>query len=125
MALTGEDKIQAEAARLLDAVGLLWFHCPNGEHRRPATGRKLKLMGVKRGVPDVLILTEPRTAIEIKTETGRLSAEQKHWCDALTSEGWGWYLARSVDDVAEIVRKVYGCRPEKKQLDPSLILKRS
>lgn len=32
------------------------FHVPNGEKREPWVGRKLELMGVKRGVPDLMLL---------------------------------------------------------------------
>lgn len=58
-----EDALQKSVARLLDSTGLDWFHPANGEARNAITGAKLKAMGVKAGVPDVMIF-QPFTVME-------------------------------------------------------------
>lgn len=73
-------------------LGLL-FHIPNGGSRHPAEAKKMRLMGVKPGVPD-LFLPVPRGAyhglwIEMKRRKGgRLSDEQAVWLDVLNGQGY-------------------------------------
>ena len=58
-----------------------FFHCPNEGKRKVWYLKKLKNMGMKSGVPD-LILEFPRSKFvycEIKMPKGRLSASQKLW----------------------------------------------
>jgi hypothetical protein len=67
------------------------FHVPNGGARDAITGARLKRAGVKRGVPDLFLLV-PRSpyhglVIELKTEIGLLSVEQKWWIDRLRARG--------------------------------------
>lgn len=73
----------------------LLFHIPNGGSRDAVEGRHLKQQGVKRGVPD-LFLPVPSGRyhglfIEMKTDTGRASREQKEWIEYLNAVG---YLAQ-------------------------------
>ena len=68
------------------------FHVPNGELRTISTARRLKQMGVKRGVPDVL-LPIPRTgfhglAIELKYGKNKVTADQARWIDMLRMNSW-------------------------------------
>ena len=85
----------------------LLFAVPNGGHRHPATGAKLKAEGVKPGVPD-LWLPVPRNlfhglVIELKTElkSSKVSAVQEWWLAALGNQGYkavvckGWDTARN------------------------------
>jgi hypothetical protein len=92
----------------------LAFHVPNGEHREIAVGVKLKAMGVRPGVPDVLLPVACRgwigLAIELKVGTNTMRPEQAIWRDRLLIAGWhhelhyswvaaarclSWYLDRS------------------------------
>lgn len=106
-----EDSLQIAVARLLDHTGLHWFHCPNGGKRNILVAAKLKRMGTKAGVPDVMIVTPTighcGVAIELKSDSGRLTDTQKQWREALTSCGWAYYTARSVDEVIEICKTHY------------------
>jgi len=54
------------------------FHVPNGGWRSPIEAKILKGQGVVSGVPDIFIVANGRPfALEIKTETGRLSPVQR------------------------------------------------
>lgn len=80
--------------RLLHAI-------PNGGKRNVVVAAKLKREGVKRGAPD-LCLPVARSHwhglyIEVKTERGRLSPEQRQWQADLTEQGYFAVVVRSVD----------------------------
>ena len=83
---------------------LRWaFHTPNGGHRHLGVAMKLKRMGVRRGVPDVLIPVSNGVftglAIELKHKRNRQTAEQTSWLAHLRSQNWqvevcyGWERA--------------------------------
>jgi len=61
-----EDNLQIAVCKLLDAIKLDWFHCPNGGKRNYWTGANLKKMGVKAGVPDVIIINPTRVVQSTK-----------------------------------------------------------
>ena len=70
----------------------LLHHIPNGGSRDRVEGRHLKQQGVKAGVPD-LCLPVARCGyhglyIEMKTESGRLTKEQKWWNGRLREQGY-------------------------------------
>lgn len=84
----------------------LLFHIPNGGTRDPVEGKHLKQQGVKPGVPD-LFLPVPSGRyhglfIEMKTDKGRASREQKWWIERLNAAGYfaevchGWESAARV-----------------------------
>lgn len=92
-----EDAEMAVLAQWLDWKRIRWCHVPNGGHRDVRVGRKMKELGTKRGVPDVLIFDRPRrlpesvgVAIELKRNdhTCKASPEQVEWLDALRDRGW-------------------------------------
>lgn len=84
----------------------LLFHIPNERKCTPQQGRILKLMGVKRGVPDLMLpVARGRyhgLYIEMKTETGRSTEDQKWWGEELRGQGYmhevchGWESATRV-----------------------------
>lgn len=91
-----EDAEQNELRKLLDASGLRWFHVPNGGFRDHVTAARLCSLGVKTGVPDILITSRPPkrleargVAIELKTrDGGRVLPDQRRWIQGLTEDGW-------------------------------------
>ena len=86
---------QARLAAYLDSKGYTWFHVPNGEHRHKSVASRLKLHGVKSGVPDNILVGVPMIAIELKREHGGyMSKSQKKWKDLLESNGWVFYCAK-------------------------------
>ena len=82
------------------------FAVPNGGFRHKATARKLSLEGVRKGVPDLFLpIPTPNhhgLFVELKSESGRPTVEQKEWISYLNSEGYlakickGWVTASKV-----------------------------
>lgn len=77
------------------------FHVPNGEKRDKATAARLKTMGVRPGVPDLIapfnnqapIAGRPAgtfvgCTVEMKSEAGKLSPAQRVWLAHLSAHGW-------------------------------------
>lgn len=81
-------------------LGML-FHVPNGMPlvEGSKAGARWKQMGVKAGVPDLLLLASRRgfhgLAIEMKTKTGRQTTEQRWWGRELVKRGYVYALCRS------------------------------
>jgi hypothetical protein len=78
----------------------LMFHIANGGHRYLNMARKLKLMGVKPGVPDILLPVrrwgKAGLWLEMKRQdSGRLSGEQAEFIAALQAEGYVVHVCRS------------------------------
>lgn len=98
-----EDALQIACARYLDTAltqGWRWWHTPNGGSRRKGEAGKLRAMGVKPGVPDIIVAGPGRLIfIELKSATGRLSLEQREFKVWAEASGWAFYVCRNVDDV--------------------------
>lgn len=68
------------------------YHVPNGGSRNRVEAAKLKRMGVRAGVPD-LVLPVPRNGyaglyIELKVGENRPSKNQKNWLEKLMIQGY-------------------------------------
>lgn len=109
---TRDEREHREAVALMQMVTLherrcpklkYLAHIPNGGARSKAASGKLKAEGVKKGVPDYLWPVRSRQfiglAIELKAQSGEVSAEQEDWIEHLQAEGWfcivayGWEKA--------------------------------
>jgi hypothetical protein len=120
---TYEDDLQRAVAQYLDLQGWLWCHVPNGARmggKNPAvTGGIMKGLGLKPGVPDVLIFERwegverytdtnvPRfhgfgVAIELKSPRGRLQPSQADWLEALRARGWRVEVCRTLQEVIAV-----------------------
>lgn len=103
-----EDKLQAAIAAHLTARAssdVLWWHTPNGGSRNAIEAAKLRRMGVKPGIPDLLLLVGGRLhALELKTAKqgsrakGRLSAHQMIVLDAMGRQGVRVAVAYGLDE---------------------------
>ena len=108
--------------------GLL-FAVPNGGARSKATAGKLKAEGVVPGVADLILLVPKNTnpsiekygtitleidgqipeiwyhalCIEMKTKTGRQSAEQGLWQLKVEQQGYKYAVCRSLDEFMSVV----------------------
>lgn len=85
----------------------LLYHIPNERKCDPRQGKKLRLMGVRRGVPD-LCLPVPRGGyhglwIEMKTETGRATDDQKWWGERLTAQGYAWEVCHGWESATRVL----------------------
>ena len=105
--LGSEKRFQIAVAEYLDMKGVLWMHTPNGGSRNSIEAMGLKRQGVKRGVPDVIIL-EPRgrysgLCIELKVKDGKPRREQLLWLKWLNGKGYKAVWTNSLDKVVEIV----------------------
>lgn len=86
---------------------LRWLaHVPNGGKCPRSEAGKLRAMGVRPGLPDILL---PRRsglwtglAVEIKSPSGRLSKSQQEWLAALAQDGWLTAVVRSVDEFQQV-----------------------
>jgi len=81
---------------------LRWLvHCPNGGKRSKAEAGRLKSMGVKAGYPDLVINRSSGIwtgfAVELKSDTGRVSQDQQDWLEMFLDEGYLVVVIRSLD----------------------------
>jgi len=81
---------------------LLLIAIPNGGYRKATEAIKLKAEGVVAGAPDLLLL-EPRNGlhalfIEMKTEDGIVSPEQKKIHAELIQRGYSVNVCRSFEE---------------------------
>ncbi len=86
----------------------LLHHIPNGGTRDAIEGRHLKQAGVKAGVPD-LCLPTPKGKyhglyLEMKTETGRPTAEQKWWGEHLVQQGYMWQVCHGWEAAVDTLK---------------------
>ena len=96
-----EDDLAVESAAYLDRVlppDAVWWHTPNqgrgdGRTKADAVGAmlmaaKLKSMGMKAGVPDVIVVWQGRIHVtDAKSRTGALSASQREMHARLEAAG--------------------------------------
>ena len=101
----------------------LIFAIPNGGARHPATGKKLKAEGVKKGVPD-LFLPVPRATymggrlggryrmglfIELKRRKGSTtSKEQKWWHEKLRGQGYRVEVCKGAEEAIAVLSDYLG-----------------
>jgi len=92
---------------------ILWSASASGMRTTIGVARKMKRMGLNRGVPDIMIF-KPKydeknnviyfgLFIEMKTEIGILSEEQKHWIDKLNKEGYLAVVCRSSNEAINVI----------------------
>jgi len=99
----------------------LLFHPPNGGSRHIAEATKLKAMGVRKGVPD-LLLPVPRAdksglALELKSPSGRLRPTQAWWLKELQEQGWSVAVAWTFSEAQQVMRSYLNGEPVEQGLD--------
>lgn len=96
---------------------LQWMlHVPNGGKRPKGEAGRLKAMGVRPGVPDLLLPIPSGNwsglAVELKSPTGRLSPAQAAWLDRLEQAGYLVAVCRSIEEFKAVVdRFLSGRKP--------------
>lgn len=107
-----EQAIQRAAVqylRLMENLGeLTFFHVPNGGRRSKVEAGIFKGLGVRAGVPDlVLLFPGGRTAfIELKAEGGRLSTSQRAFRNTVEYLGFPYAECRDLNAVELFVREL-------------------
>jgi len=75
------------------------FHVPNGGWRSPAEAAILKGLGVRAGVPDVIVIKAGQAyALELKAPGGRLTSVQADTHAALRAAGATVAVAYGLDE---------------------------
>lgn len=113
-----EQALQIQVARYLQVAlrpPSWWSAIGHGGGGR-VRGAILKRMGVQAGVPDLLVMHPVARAnntmgcwlvgIELKSESGSLSAAQKATRKAFEAAGGLYHVARSLDEVAGFLKGV-------------------
>lgn len=96
------------------------YHIPNEGKRSRVTGARLVAEGLKRGVPDICLPVARGGChglyIELKRErSGRPTAEQTEWMDALMRQGYAVSLCHGWERAAGVIEEyLEGERPWKK-----------
>ena len=102
-----EYKLCVAVHRILEAYGLRHTHVVN-EQPDPKRAALERQMGKMKGVPDYLIFNQKPGAIEVKTATGKVSAEQREMLEHLASLGWATAVIRSIDELVTFLDEHYG-----------------
>lgn len=100
-----EDQLQSTCFQwhwnnLPEERGML-FHV-NQKARNKIEGNRFKAMGVVPGVSDMIYLRK-LTFIEMKTEDGKQSKEQKEFEILVTSLGYVYVICRSLEQFKKII----------------------
>ena len=102
-----EFKLTCDVARVLKLARVLFTHVAN-ECPSKRRAHFNSAMGVSAGVPDFLVFEVPPLAIELKSSKGRVTPSQAGWMAALEARGWRVAVCRSVAEVVDLIRDVYG-----------------
>ena len=87
-----------EHLRMRAAPGVFAFHVPNGGYRTPTEAAIMQGLGVKAGVPDVIVIKDDRTyGLELKAEGGRATAQQLETATAREAAGAHCAIAVGLD----------------------------
>ena len=97
-----------EHLAVLERTGrLLWFHVPNAGKHHISFRMKMKRLGLRAGVPDLVILPKHGNAlfIELKSEKGVIEESQEMWIGWLSQFGYAVAVCRSLDEVQAFLRR--------------------
>jgi hypothetical protein len=103
-----EDSFQITVADLLRRYAppsVIWFHTPNAGKRSKRTGARLKKMGMRPGVADIVIATSTGTLfLELKDGAkGRKREGQVQFAADCEAAGIPYAVARDVEQAASIL----------------------
>lgn len=89
-----EDKLQFDLCRWLDSQNVKYFHVPNGGLRSKREAARFAGMGVKSGIPDLVLLMPDGHVIfiELKVTGNYLQRTQKIWRYILKKLGFEYHL---------------------------------
>jgi len=109
MSYSKEDNLQMVCMRYIGYryPKVLAIHVANERQTSPQRGAKLKKMGVRAGVPDILIFKKKGglcgCAIELKIKPNKPTPKQLEFLNDLEAEYWETHVCYSFDDAKEII----------------------
>lgn len=100
-----ESKLQSEIVKYLRQKDICFFCVPNEAGKSALHTARLKAMGLKAGVSDLILLFKKKTVVfcEIKTEIGKQSPSQKGFEAEVLNLGFEYIIVRSVEDIQKAV----------------------
>ena len=104
-----ESKIQSmiiDYLKILENQGRLFFHRSNNNPVYDPVGKKFRSLakGQKKGFPDIVVLADKRfIGLEVKSEKGYQTKEQKEIEKSFLKQGCEYYVVRSLDDVKNVL----------------------
>ena len=110
--LPEESDEQATVADWLDLYKVFYTATMAGCYLAPATFNRMKRMGLKRGIADLLIFDPPPAygnqfvgvALEMKRKKGGvLSLEQKEWLEKMSQRRWLVHVSLGADDAIQFL----------------------
>jgi hypothetical protein len=108
-----EDVLQNQVMRY---IGLkyptaLYTHVANEGKRTPFEQYKMKYLGTKPGIPDIMIFDPNKTnnglAIELKAGYNKPTPNQKKWLKSLENKNWLAVWSNNLDECIEIIDKYF------------------
>lgn len=92
---------------------VVWFHVPNGGKRNIATAARLKRMGVRAGVSDILAFRcGEMFALELKAPKGRPTETQLEFLSNWREAGGHGVVAEGVGEAIAVLESWNLIRPE-------------
>ena len=107
-----EYQLQKAVCKYLDLKGVLYCGSLGGQYQVHFSQRiKAKATGYKKGFPDLFIYEIAKIdntiyaglAIELKTKTGRPTAEQIEWIKQLQKRGYMASICKGIDEALELI----------------------
>jgi len=109
-----EEQEQRTVADYLDWLNIVWCHPPNGGKRSKSEAARFQLIGVKPGVPDILIFSQPPKLpnvrgvwIEMKKVRGPKPTEsQSQWHSDLGECNWVGRVCYGAEDALTFIKSL-------------------
>lgn len=109
-----EEQEQLALVQWLELHKIRYTHVPNEGKHKVQYRAKQKRLGVKPGVPDILIFDRPPlypenvgVAIELKRQKGgRVTPEQTAWLEHLKAMGWAVAVCRGAMEAIRFLQEL-------------------
>jgi len=111
--LKGEDQLQRAVMNYIEMQypGTIYTHPMNEGKRTPFEQYKMKYLGAKPGIPDLLIFTPNANrgglAIELKYKYNKPTPNQKKWLKWLENCNWAINWHNNFDDCIDTINKYF------------------
>ena len=110
-----EKQDQQQVIKWLQWHGIPHFAVPNGFKRTPIQGAIERSLGLRAGVPDLIIPVAAKgyhaMALEVKRiKGGRVSEAQQYWLEQLTKQGWYAQVGKGYDECIFLLQFYLGIK---------------